>query len=85
MIDCETVTVRVGSVPITVPAYTVPGNELRKRIAGIVETYLQRSAIAKCQTSLGDFALYVLTRAAEDPRSQSAPDDTEDTDGETPA
>lgn len=70
---CATVTVTVtdedGNVTTkVVPAYTRPLPELRTLLKGHVATYLERSRLEGEPGSLGDFALYLLVKAADDPR-----------------
>lgn len=54
----------------TVPAYTVPAEELKERIEGELSTYIARSGGTR--QSLADFALYLLAQASKDPKEQPA-------------
>jgi len=52
---------------LTIPAFTVTPEALRSRLSEIERDYFRRSADTGNLVSLGDFALYVLTLAADDP------------------
>lgn len=75
MVNCDTVTVEVTNAQgnpaaqLTVPAFTVTQAHLGVRVAEELEEYLNRARVAY-PVSLGDFALYLLARASEDPKRQ---------------
>lgn len=79
-IQCQTVTVTIcpddtdmgPAHTFTVPAYTVPGDELTPRVTTALFTYIALSQAAGQRLSLADFAMYLLGQASADPREQNA-------------
>lgn len=55
-------------VDMEVPAFTVDTETLRERVSELMETYLLRSELN--ELSLADFALFLLSQAATDPKEQ---------------
>lgn len=70
---CELVNVIVvdeSGVPVImeIPAYTVKSETLDERVKNILSTYLSLSEQMRNSVSLGDFALFLLAQAKNDPR-----------------
>jgi hypothetical protein len=74
-IQCETVIVTVtdeaGNQSSTVmPAFTRSREEMLELLSDIAGEYIGRSVAENSPMSVGDFALYAVTRAASEPRTQ---------------
>lgn len=73
---CDTVLVRVDidddQIRLVVPAFTVSPELLKDRIARLAATYLTASRADGEPVSLGDFALFILGQASQDPREIGA-------------
>lgn len=75
-VQCEVVIVKVaepdGSVVATlvIPAFTRPARQLSDGIKLKLNAYLERSKTTGDLVSTGDFALYLLSIAALEPREQ---------------
>jgi hypothetical protein len=75
-VKCETVTVTVEDeqgheTRLVMPAYTRPTAEFEAKVNEIVSQYIAYSTMNGAGMSLGDFALYVVSQAATDPRRMS--------------
>jgi hypothetical protein len=72
-IKCSTVKIDITDlqghiVTFTVPAYTVPEIEFCHRVEKLLDTYTAASKANGDQVSLGDFVLWMITLAANDPK-----------------
>lgn len=72
-IKCSTVKIditdmRNNVVSFTVPAYTVPEIEFTARMEKLLDTYIAASKMEGDQMSLGDFILWLIVLAANDPK-----------------
>lgn len=75
-VQCQVVCVTIDPlegpvVRLTVPAYTVPPATLAERIEGLSMEYMALSRAQGESVSLGDFGMFVLAKASEDPREQT--------------
>lgn len=73
MIECETVKAFIlaadGSCELIIPAYTRTREDFATVLQAHLNDYDNGSEIAGSQLSVGDFALYLLRKASEEPRT----------------
>lgn len=71
--ECELIHVAVtdmddNQIRLVIPAYTPGFNVVEKRIHELTSEYLEKSRRTANPVSLGDFALFLLSAASDDPR-----------------
>lgn len=87
-ITCQTITIDLTSEGglhnrFVLPAYTRDPVEFDRLMEKTSLEYMNGQLANGTQSSTADFILYLITMAAREPRTMTAPDDTEATDGDT--
>jgi hypothetical protein len=57
-----------GCTSLEIPAFTVNSSALELRVQELLTEYIERSVATGNATSLGDFCLYLLAIAEDDPK-----------------
>lgn len=75
LVQCDRVFVSVahqttGVRLLTLPAYTVPTDDLAERITKLTDEYFATTRDLDTPVSLSDFALFITGRASRDPFEQ---------------